>query len=75
MKNCELQNFFYETATPEERSEVIAELHSKLFVHMDHGHYVKEKDHKPWYIAAKANMVKAFDEKNAGAKSSGKKKK
>ena len=30
---------------------------------------------RPGSIAAKANMVKAFDEKNAGAKSSGKKKK
>ena len=46
--------------TAEERKEVIAELHSKLFVHMDHGHYVKEKDHKPWYIAAKANMSSNF---------------
>ena len=46
--------------TPEERDEVIAELHTKLFVRIDRGHFVKEKDHTPWYIAAKANKASKF---------------
>ena len=46
--------------TPEERSEVIAELHTSLFVRIDRGHYVKEKDHTPWYIAAKADKPSKF---------------
>lgn len=46
--------------TPEERNEVIAELHTKLFVRIDRGHFVKEKDHTPWYIAAKANKASKF---------------
>ena len=46
--------------TPEERTEVIAELHTSLFVRIDRGHYVKEKDHTPWYIAAKADKPSKF---------------
>lgn len=43
-----------------ERYEVIAELHASLFVRIDRGHYVKEKDHTPWYIAAKVNKPSKF---------------
>ena len=46
--------------TPEERAQVIAELHSKLFVKIDRGHFVKEKDHTPWYMAAKAELPAKF---------------
>lgn len=46
--------------TPEERNEVIAELHTSLFVRIDRGHYVKEKDHTPWYIASKADKPSKF---------------
>ena len=46
--------------SPEERSEVIAELHTSLFVRIDRGHFVKEKDHTPWYIAAKADKPSKF---------------
>ena len=46
--------------TEEERNEVIAELHTKMFVRIDRGHFVKEKDHTPWYIAARANKPTKF---------------
>lgn len=46
--------------TDDERKEVIAELHATLFVHIDRGHYVKEKDHTPWYIAARVNKPSKF---------------
>lgn len=46
--------------TPEERTQVIAELHANLFVRIDRGHYVKEKDHNPWYMAAKAELPSKF---------------
>ncbi len=46
--------------TPAERSEVIAELQATLYVRIDRGHFVKEKDHQPWYIAAKVNKPSKF---------------
>ena len=46
--------------TPEERTQVIAELHAKLFIRIDRGHFVKEKDHNPWYMAAKAKLPSKF---------------
>lgn len=46
--------------TAEEREEVIASLHASLYVHIERGHCIKEKDHRPWYIAAKANQQSNF---------------
>lgn len=46
--------------TYDEREEVIAELHAALFVKIDRGHFVKEKDHTPWYMAAKAENSSKF---------------
>ena len=46
--------------TPEERAQVIAELHAKLFIRIDRGHFVKEKDHNPWYMAAKVELSSKF---------------
>ena len=46
--------------TEAERAEVIAELHSTLLVTIDRGHFLKTRDHKPWYIAAKADMPSKF---------------
>lgn len=40
--------------TDQEKKEVIAELHARLSVRMDRGGCVKDKDHTPWYNAAKA---------------------
>ena len=42
--------------TEAERDEVIATLHAALLVRIDRGHCLKEKDHTPWYIAAKADQ-------------------
>lgn len=42
--------------TESERDEVIATLHAALLVRIDRGHCLKEKDHTPWYIAAKADQ-------------------
>ena len=42
--------------TEAERNEVIANLHAALLVRIDRGHCLKEKDHTPWYIAAKADQ-------------------
>ena len=42
--------------TEDQKAEVIRELHSKLEVRIDHGACVKEKNHTPWYNAAKASM-------------------
>lgn len=49
--------------TPEERDQVIAELHASLCVRIDRGHFVKEHDHKPWYMAAKAENTSKFWER------------
>ena len=46
--------------TSEERDQVIAELHASLCVRIDRGHFVKERDHKPWYMAAKAENASKF---------------
>lgn len=46
--------------TPEERNEVINALHAALFVRIDRGHFVKENDHMPWYMAAKAENTSKF---------------
>ena len=46
--------------TPEEREEVINALHAHLFVRIDRGHFVKENDHTPWYMAAKAENTPKF---------------
>ncbi len=46
--------------TAEEREEVIASLHASLYIHIERGHCIKEKDHRPWYIAAKANLQSNF---------------
>lgn len=46
--------------TPEEREEVINTLHAALFVRIDRGHFVKENDHTPWYMAAKAENTSKF---------------
>jgi hypothetical protein len=48
--------FGAEPLTEAERDEVIATIHAKLLVKIDRGHLLKEKDHTPWYIAAKANQ-------------------
>ena len=52
--------FGFEPLTAEEREEVIETLHAQLLVRIDRGHYVKEKNHKPWYIAAKAEQTSDF---------------
>ena len=52
--------FGYAPLTAEEREEVIETLHAKLLLRIDRGHYVKEKNHKPWYIAAKAEQASDF---------------
>ncbi len=46
--------------TPEEREEVINALHAALFVRIDRGHFVKENDHTPWYMATKAENASKF---------------
>ncbi len=46
--------------TDEEKDEVIATLHASLFVRIDRGHCLKEKDHTPWYMAAKAELPGKF---------------
>ena len=43
-----------------ERKEVITELHTVLQIKIDRGHFVKEGDHAPWYMAAKANNPSKF---------------
>ena len=44
----------------EEKDEVIRELHASLSVRIDRGACVKEKDHVPWYNAAKADIRPVF---------------
>lgn len=46
--------------TDEEKNEVIRELHASLSVRIDRGACVKEKDHVPWYNAAKADIRPVF---------------
>ncbi len=49
--------------TGEEKVEVIRELHSRLSVRIDRGACVREKDHVPWYNAAKAGIRPVFWER------------
>lgn len=49
-----------EALTETEKEDVITTLHSRLFVQIDRGHCLKEKDHTPWYIAAKADQPSNF---------------
>ena len=60
--NDNMNSMMYGTPklTTEERDEVIAALHAALFVRIDRGHFVKEKDHTPWYMAAKAENGSKF---------------
>lgn len=46
--------------TEEEKKEVIAELQTRLAIRMDRGACVKEKNHVPWYYAAKAKLPSHF---------------
>lgn len=46
--------------TDEEKKEVVAELQTRLSVRMDRGACVKEKNHVPWYYAAKAKLPSHF---------------
>ena len=46
--------------TENEKAEVIAELHAKLFVRIDRGACVKDKEHTPWYNAAKSELPSKF---------------
>lgn len=46
--------------TEAEKEDVITTLHSRLFVQIDRGHCLKEKDHTPWYMAAMANQPSNF---------------
>lgn len=46
--------------TEDEKAEVIAALHAALFVRIDRGHCLKEKNHAPWYIATKAEISSKF---------------
>lgn len=43
-----------------ERTDIINTLHSRLFVRIDRGHCLKEKDHLPWYMAAMADQPHNF---------------
>ena len=60
--NDNMNSMMYGTPklTQEERDEVIAALHAHLFVRIDRGHFVKENDHTPWYMAAKAENTSKF---------------
>lgn len=60
--NDDMNTMMYGTPkmTPEERKEVINALHAALFVRIDRGHFVKENDHMPWYMAAKAENTSKF---------------
>lgn len=46
--------------TEMEKDEIINTLHASLFVRIDRGHCLKEKDHTPWYMAAKAELPSNF---------------
>ena len=46
--------------TEDEKNEVIAELQTRLAIRMDRGACVKEKNHVPWYYAAKAKLPTHF---------------
>lgn len=44
----------------EEKNEVITALHSALCVKINRGHIIREREHKPWYMAAKARNDSKF---------------
>ena len=46
--------------TTEEKTAVVAELHTKLSVRMDRGACVKEKNHVSWYYSAKKDLPTEF---------------
>ena len=46
--------------TDAEKEGVIRELQSRLAVRIDRGACVREKDHTPWYNAAKASITPSF---------------
>lgn len=46
--------------TDAEKEEVIRELQSRLAVRIDRGACVREKNHIPWYNAAKASITPSF---------------
>lgn len=46
--------------TDAEKEEVIRELQSRLAVRIDRGACVRERDHIPWYNAAKASITPSF---------------
>ena len=46
--------------TEAEKEDVITTLHSRLFIKIDRGHCLKEKDHTPWYMAAKVDQPSNF---------------
>lgn len=60
--NGKMNTMMYGTPkmTAEERDEVINALHAALFVRIDRGHFVKENDHTPWYMATKAENASKF---------------
>ena len=49
--------------TDNEKTEVIRELQSRMAVRIDRGSCVREKEHTPWYHAAKATITPAFWER------------
>ena len=46
--------------TEAEKEVVVVTLHSRLSIQIDRGHCLKEKDHTPWYMAAKADQPSNF---------------
>lgn len=44
----------------DEKKSIITNLHSRLFIKIDRGHYLKEQNHVPWYMAAKAKQSNCF---------------
>ena len=44
----------------EEADEVVKDLESKLFVKIDRGSFLKDKNHKPWYLAAKKDITPKY---------------
>lgn len=46
--------------TQTEKEEIITILHSKLFIKINRGHFIQEKDHHPWYMASKRKNEESF---------------
>ena len=51
--------------TESEKAEVIADLHAKLFVRIDRGACVKDREHAPWYNAAKSGGRRVHSRKGS----------